>query len=92
MAVPRIGRLLDGAAALLVLAGGACYARSYVGLEELRSRPIGEYAAGMEITRLSEFHALNRLSLAGLCLAALGIGVAVYAAYVAKVRSRRAAS
>lgn len=92
MAVPRIGRLLDGAAALLVLAGGACYARSYVGLEELRSRPIADYTVGMEITRLSEFHALNRLSLAGLALAVLGVGVAVYAAYIAKKRSRLAAS
>ena len=92
MAVPRIGRLLYGAAALLVLAGGACYARSYVGLEELRSRPVVEYTAGMEITRLSEFHALNRLSLAGLALAAGGIGVGVYAAYIARKRSIPAGS
>ena len=87
MAVPRFGRVLDLAAAVLLLGGGVLYARSYFGLEELRGRPLGEYVAGMQITQLSEFHSLNRLSLAGLALAFLGIGVAVYAALVARRHS-----
>jgi hypothetical protein len=84
VAVPRIGRLLDAAAAVLLLAGGALYARSYYGLEELRDRPPGAYSAGMEITRLAEFHALNRVSWAGVAVALIGVGVAVYAALLAR--------
>lgn len=89
MAVPRIGRALDLVAAALVIIGGAMYARSYVGLEALRARPLQEYRAGIEITRLAEFHALERLSLAGMLAAAAGIGVAVSAAVVARRHARQ---
>jgi hypothetical protein len=88
MAVPRIGRLLDVAAAALLVVGGALYVRAYVGLEALRARPLAEFTAGMEISRLAEFHSLERLSYAGLALAIAGISVGVTAAIVA-VRARR---
>lgn len=84
MAVPRIGRVMDVAAAALILAGGALYARAYLGLEALRARPLAEYALGMQISRLAEFHTLERLSIGGLLVAILGIGVAISAALIAK--------
>jgi hypothetical protein len=86
MAVPRIGRVMDVAAAALILAGGALYARAYLGLEALRARPLAEYAAGMQIGRLAEFHALERLSIGGLLVAVSGIGVGIAAAVVARRR------
>jgi hypothetical protein len=88
MAVPRIGRLLDVAAGILLLAGGALYLHAYFGLETLRGRPLADYAVGMEISRLAEFHALNQLSWAGLGIALAGFGVGVYAALVAKRAAR----
>jgi hypothetical protein len=84
VAVPRIGRVMDLAAAALLLAGGGLYVRAYVGLEALRAKPLAEYSTGMEIGRLAEFHAFNRLSLAGLLIAGAGIGIAIYAAHVAR--------
>jgi hypothetical protein len=84
VAVPRIGRALDLAAAALVVVGGALYARAYIGLEALRARPLAEFSVGMEIGQLAEFHSLERLSLAGLAVAILGICVAITAAIVAR--------
>ena len=89
MAVPRIGRVLDLAAAVLLVIGGALYAHAYFGLEALRARPLVEYEVGMQISRLAEFHSLERLSFAGLAVAIAGIAVGVSAAVVA-VRARRA--
>lgn len=83
MAVPRIGRVLDLAAVALIVVGGALYARAYIGLEALRARPLAEYTMGMEIGRLAEFHGLQRLSLAGLVISTLGVGVGIAAALVA---------
>jgi hypothetical protein len=84
MAVPRIGRVLDAAAGVLLIAGGALYGRSYFGLEELRGRPLADYQTGMQITQLAEFHALSRLSWAGMAIAVAGVGVAIYAALLAR--------
>jgi uridylate kinase len=89
MAVPRIGRVMDLAAAALIVVGGGLYVRAYIGLEALRVRPIAEFNVGMQINRLAEFHALERLYFGGLAIAVVGIGVAVSAAVVA-VRARRA--
>lgn len=89
MAVPRIGRIMDLAAAALIIAGAALYLRAYIGLEALRATPLGEYTLGMKITMLAEFHSLERISFAGLTIAICGIGVAVSAAIVAKRRMTR---
>ena len=91
MAVPRIGRVLDLAAAALVIGGGAFYLRAYLGLKRLRATPLAEYSTGMSIDRLAEFHSLEWLSLFGLGLAIIGIAVAVTAAVVAhRIQSARA--
>lgn len=83
MAVPRLGRVLDLAAAALVIGGAAFYLRAYLGLQRLRATPLAEYSTGMPIDRLAEFHSLEWISLFGLALAIIGIGVAVTAAIVA---------
>jgi hypothetical protein len=82
--VPRIGRVMDLAAATLLLIGGVLYVRAYFGLEALRARPLADYQAGMEITRIAEFHALERLSFGGMALAILGVAVAAGAAVIAR--------
>jgi hypothetical protein len=92
MAVPRIGRLLDVAAAALLIVGGTLYVRAYFGLEALRARPLAEYEVGMAINRLAEFHALERLYFGGLGIAVFGVAVAVTAALIARRRQHRAAA
>lgn len=88
MAVPRIGRVLDVVAGALVIIGAAFYLNAYVGLEALRAKPAAEFAQGMAIDRLAEFHSLERLSLTGLAIAIAGMVTAVAAAILARRLAR----
>ena len=78
-AVSRTGRLLDLAAMLLVVGGGAMYAYAYVGLERLRTAPEIAFTRGMVINQLATYHSLASVSRWGLALIALGVGCAVVA-------------
>ena len=87
--VPRTGRILDLAALLLFLAGGALYARSWLGL-----RAIDDFRRGADdalFAAIAHADALSRIGRLGLVLMAAGGVVAIVAALVARRMARRPA-
>ena len=87
--VPMIGRILDAVAALLFVAGGALYARSWLGL-----RNIEGYVPPVGTERYSVIEyadSLARTGRIGIALMAAGLAVGVGAALVARYVVRRRA-
>ena len=83
--VPRIGRLLDVAGVLLILAGAACCGWAYLGLEQLRASGGKAFTPNMlAYASLTEYRHWMHITWFGLALIAGGIGVAVWAAVVAR--------
>lgn len=65
--VPRIGRILDFAGLLLFLAGGAVYARAWIGFQGVPDFERPEHASLMAATELADsFRRLEHLGLAGM--------------------------
>ena len=83
--VPRFGRLLDLAGILLIVAGGAIFAWSYL---ELRAMPGGRAAPGAAPGAVAAADRLSQLAQLGVALMIVGLVVAVAAAVWAR-RFRR---
>ncbi len=85
-AVPRIGRVLDLAGALVFLGGAALYARSWLGLrgmeEFVRADSDATFAA------VERADSLSRLGTIGVALMIAGVAIGALAAIVAR-RARR---
>ncbi|HYC51118.1 MAG TPA: hypothetical protein VEB19_08430 [Gemmatimonadaceae bacterium] len=84
-------RLIDLLSVVLVLAGGAVYLNSYLGMQELRSRPHEEFVRGETVAfgRTAEHAKLTRISHIGLGIVALGILVGLSAAAHARQIEKR---
>lgn len=85
--VPRIGRVLDLAGALLFIAGAAVYARSWLGLREMDA--FERVSGDATFAAVERADALSRLGRVGFALMAAGALMAVIAALVARHISRK---
>ena len=81
--VTRLGRILDIVSLIVILAGGALFARAFLGMKTLRDQRETEFVAGTTeaYAALNQYYRLQRLSYLGAGLAALGIGIGLSAAW-----------
>jgi hypothetical protein len=76
--VPRLGRLLDLIGLALIVAGGACYAWSYLRLVQLHDHPPS--APHVLWVGLAAYNRYTRVSTIGIVVAAIGLSVAIASA------------
>lgn len=88
--VPRLGRLLDLAGALVFLAGALVYARSWLGLRAMDR--FERDAGATPHAAVEHADAMARLGSYGFALMAAGAVIAVLAALVARRMTRNGAA
>jgi hypothetical protein len=81
--VTRLGRILDGVSLVVILAGALLFVQAFLGMKALRDQRETDFVAGSTeaFAALNQYYRLQRLSYLGAGLAALGIGVALSAAW-----------
>lgn len=81
--VTRLGRILDIVSLVVILAGALLFVQAFLGMKTLRDQRDMEFVAGSTeaFAALNRYYRLQRLSYAGAGLAALGIGIALSAAW-----------
>ena len=84
--VPRLSNIMDLGGMMLLVIGGGCYVRAYLGLEAIRIN--GGVSAKTRFAALGEFERYYQLSRFGLVLAAVAIVVMLASAAMAW-RARR---
>jgi hypothetical protein len=82
--VTRLGRILDIVSLVVILAGALLFVQAFLGMKTLRDQRETEFVSGTTeaYAALNQYYRLQRLSYLGAGVAALGIGVALSAAWL----------
>ena len=75
----RLARITDFTGVSLLLIGGGCYTRAYLGMMALRTND-GGVSSKARFAGLAEFDRLNRLSLTGVMIGAIALALLVVGA------------
>jgi hypothetical protein len=81
--VTRLGRKLDLVSMVFILAGAVLFLQAFLGMKELRDQGEMQFVPGTTEANaaLNRYYRMQRLSWLGVGLGAVGIGVALSAAW-----------